>query len=165
MPDSTPREIWRNVGCTPLPKECEQSTQTRISSFMGHFWSAATPKLVPAQSGTSLAGSAKELPPHHAHGSISHTLPQSEWAGAALLHAAQTCPCFLQKAIYKGPWGLFVFLSQICSYCLIYKYFVLSLLLLFLDYSCVPPAFLLRIIESWPCACSVPVSGPKWEWE
>lgn len=29
----------------------------------------------------------------------------------------------------------------ICSYCLIYKCFVLSLLLLFLDYACVPPPF------------------------
>lgn len=138
------------------------------------------PSLRRSDTRTGAGTSLLRCPLTQAQGSIISSFPQREQTGSCSAPHCSVCPCSLQKTIYKGPWGTFCCFSQmlllsqtwkylICSYCLIYKCFVLSLLLLFLDYPekelLCPPAFLPWIIESWRCACSVLVSGPKWEWK
>lgn len=99
--------------------------------------------------GTSLLG----CPLTRHRGPSAMPFPRGNKQSSYSVPHCSVCPCSLQKFHLQGSLGdFFIVFSQmlllsqvwkylIRSYCLIYKCFVLSLLLLFLDYPCVPLPF------------------------
>lgn len=111
----------------------------------------------------------KSCPPHWAHKSISSALPQSEQAGACSAQCCSDLPLLPSESLLQGSLGTsccfptpnvkvpnMFLLSNLQMFCVIFA-------AAFSGLSLCPPVFLPWIIESWQCACSIPVSGPKWE--
>lgn len=113
-------------------------------------------------------------PPHRHMGPSAIPCPRGNKKVLALLHTTQSVPAPSRNPFTRVLGGFFLvffpnvvvipnvkvpnmfLLSNLQMFCVIFAASFSGLCLC-------PPAFLPWIIESWRCACSIPVSGPKWE--
>lgn len=150
-------------------EESEQSARMQMSSCVCHLWSAGTPGVMLACPcwGAPLTGT-------WVHQQFLAPEGTRRFLLCSTLLSLSLLPPEIHSLGSLGDFFLFFFpnvvvipnvkvpnmflLSNLQMFCVIFAASFSGLCLC-------PPAFLPWIIESWRCACSIPVSGPKWEWK